>query len=180
MRVCATFRIIRLSPWKTTMRLLFVLMVIFLFCSCEKNQVEPGEKVEIYLLKNNPMVVGKCQVNSSIAVLDDTAIVKNDDVIAYSKSSYQFTLTGIAYERIKKIRNGAPFAVVLDTQVVYYGIAMSSFSSSSCSESITMDYVGSGNQITMSLGYPGTNVHIDDQRNNSKLLATLKYQKKLK
>jgi hypothetical protein len=43
-----------------------------------------------------------------------------------------------------------------------------------------MDYVLSNGKITMNLGYVGTDSNIDDQRNNSKLLATLKDQRKLK
>ena len=165
---------------KSSMRLFLALMVTFLFCSCEKNQLEPGEKVEIYLLKNYPVVIGKCAVDSSIAVLDDTATVKNDDILEYSKSNYQFILTELSFKTIAKLRDGTPYAVTVDRQVIYYGIVKPSYSSSMCTGSITMDNVSINNKITIGLGYPGTNVNIDDHRNNPRLIATLKYQKKLR
>ncbi len=76
--------------------------------------------------------------------------------------------------------DGTPFGVVVDKQVIYYGILKPSYSSSSCANSITMDYVGTNNKIAMNLGYAGADINIDDQRNNSKLLATLRNQGKLK
>ncbi len=43
-----------------------------------------------------------------------------------------------------------------------------------------MDNLGIENKITMNLGYAGTDINIDDQRNNPKLLATLRKQGKWK
>lgn len=76
-----------------------------------------------------------------------------------------------------------PFAVTVDKQVIYYGFFKPIISSSSCDHSITMDLDWtSGNKITLKLGYPGQvqGVTIDDKRNDSKLIATLRQQGKLK
>ena len=78
------------------------------------------------------------------------------------------------------MNEGTPFAIVVDKQVIYYGIIKTLNSSSSCTSSITMNHIVSGNKITMNLGYAGADVNIDDQRNNPKLIATIKNQGKLR
>lgn len=161
-------------------RLLFVLTISAIFFSCKKNQVQAGENLEIYLLKSYQRVTGKCQIDARTSILQDTAIVRNQDILEYSKTNYQFTLTNRSIQKLKALNDGTPFAVAIDRQVVYYGILKPSYSSSSCAHSITMDYVGTNNKITMNLGYAGADGKIDDKRNNSKIIATLKNQGKLR
>jgi hypothetical protein len=163
------------------MRTLLFILALTAFCtSCKKNTVKPGEVVEIYLFKTSLAVPGKCQVDPSTAVLQDTSIIKNQDILAYSRNNYQFKLTKSAIEKVKIFRDFTPFAVTVDRKVIYYGIFKPSFSSSSCDHSITMDLDWVEN-IFLRLGYPGLpqGVTIDDQRNNSLLIATLKNQGKL-
>jgi len=126
------------------------------------------------------LVTGKCQIDSSASVIQDTPFVKNQDILEYSKANYQFALTDISIQKIRKLAEGTPFAVVVDKQVIYYGILKTGISSSSCLYSITMYYTVTENKITMNLGYAGAEINIDDQRNNPKLLATLRNQGKLK
>lgn len=163
------------------MRLLLLTLTIIAIClSCKKDKVQAGENVEIFLLKTAQLVTGKCQIDSSASVIQDTPFVKNQDILEYSKANYQFALTDISIQKIRKLAEGTPFAVVVDKQVIYYGILKTGISSSSCPHSITMDNIGINNKITMNLGYAGADINIDDQRNNPKLLATLKNQGKLK
>lgn len=161
-------------------QLLSILTIAAICLSCKKDKVQPGENLEIYLLKSYQLVTGKCQIDAATSALQDTAIVKNQDILEYFKANYQFVLTDNSLQKLKALNDGTPFAVAIDKQVIYYGILKPSFSSSTCANSITMDYVVPTNKITMRLGYAGTDINIDDQRNNSKLIATLKNQGKLK
>lgn len=160
--------------------LLFILTITTICLSCKKDNVQSGEKLEIYLLKSHQMVTGKCQIDATTSVLQDTAIVKNQDILEYFKANYQFAITDASIQKLKTLNDGTPFAVAIDKQVIYYGILKPSYSSSTCANSITMDYLGTNNKITMNLGYPGADKNIDDQRNNSKLIAALKNQGKLR
>ncbi|MEO7313772.1 MAG: hypothetical protein ABIW47_01205, partial [Ginsengibacter sp.] len=65
------------------MRLLLLILTTCVIClSCKKDKLKPGETVEIYLLKNNLPVAGKCQIDPASATLQDKAIVKNQDILA--------------------------------------------------------------------------------------------------
>lgn len=163
--------------------LIYILTLTILSFSCRKDKVNAGETVEIYLLKNYQTVVGKCQINSSISIIQDTAIVKNQDILEYSQKNYQFRLTDPTIQKIKAFRDFTPFAVTIEKRVIYYGFFKPSISSSSYFNSITMDLDWTtGNKISLKLGYPGQlqGVTIDDQRNNPDLIATLRNQGKLK
>lgn len=166
------------------MRSLIWIWTITLICfSCKKDNVKTGETVEIYLLKTFQTVTGKCQINSSASLLQDTATIKNEDILEYSQSKYQFKLIDPAIQKVKTFKDFTPFAVTVDKQVIYYGFFKPNFSSSSCDDSITMDIDWtSGNKISLKLGYPGglEGVIINDERNNLKLIATLKNQNKLR
>lgn len=165
------------------MRTIFFFLTMATFCfSCKKDNVKGGDTVEIYLLKSFQHVTGKCQVDPFLSVLQDTAIIKNQDILEYSPTNYQFMLTDLAIQKVKTFQDFTAFAVTVDKQVIYYGFFKPSFSSSSCFHSITMDVNWtSGNKIILNLGYPGQlqGVTIEDQRNNAKLVATLRNQGKL-
>ena len=163
--------------------LLFILVLTACCLSCKKDNIKAGETVEIYLLKTYQTQAGKCQIDASASILQDTATIKNQDILEYSKTNYKFKLTATAIQKVRTFRDFTPFAVTVDKQVIYYGFFKPSFSSSSCDNSITMDVDWTtGNNIFLSLGYPGPlqGGTIDDQRNNPKLIATLKNQGKLK
>ena len=161
--------------------LLFILVIVAVFSACKKSTVQ-GDSVEIYLLKKFQPVPGKCQVDAATAVLQDSAIVLDSDIITYSKSDYRFTLKFAAMQKIEALSDGTPFAVTVDKQVIYYGIFKPNFSSSFCDQSITMavDWLA-GNSIVLSLSYPGPSsvTTINDRRNNPKLIAMLQHQGKL-
>lgn len=161
---------------------LCILAITAICFSCKKESVKGGDTVEIYLLKTFQTVTGKCQIDAAAAVLQDTAIIKNEDILAYSQTNYQFKLTESAFQKVKTLRDFTPFAVTVDKQVIYYGFFKPSFSSSSCDNSITMDLDwASGNKISLKLGYPGQQqgVTINDERNNQQLILTLRRQGKL-
>ncbi|MBN8836384.1 MAG: hypothetical protein J0I09_03945 [Sphingobacteriia bacterium] len=163
--------------------LLIIIAVCIVFLSCNKDNVKAGSTVEIYLLKSFQTLTGKCQIDASTASLQDTAIIRNQDILEYSQTNYQFKLTDTVIQKIKTFKDFTPFAVTVDKQVIYYGFFKPSISSSACFNSITMDLDWtSGNKINLKLGYPGQlqGVTIDDERNNPKLIITLGSQGKLK
>lgn len=159
-------------------------LTIILICSaCKKGNVQPGATVEIYLLKTVQTVPGKCQVDPSYTILQDTPIIRNQDIISYSTTDHKFKLTDTSIQKLKALMGRTPFAVTVDRQVVYYAFYMPNYLSSSCDQSITMDIDWtSGNQVYFRLGYPGQlqGVAIEDNRNDARLLATLKSQGKLR
>ena len=162
--------------------LLFILVLTSCCLSCKKDKIKAGGTVEIYLLKTIQIVPGKCQIEASASILQDTATIKNHDILGYSQTNYEFKLTDTAIQKVRSLRDFTPFAVTVDKQVIYYGFFKPSFSSSTCHNSITMDVDWTtGNNISLRLGYPGPlqGGTIDDQRNNPKLIATLKNQGKL-
>ncbi len=163
--------------------LFFILTMTVIYLSCKTGNINAEETVEIYLLKTYKTVAAKCQIDSSFSVLQDTATIKNKDILEYSKRDYQFKLTDIAIQKVKAFRNKMPFAVTVNKQVIYYGFFKPSISSSSCDHSITLDIDRtSGNKILLRLGYPEQlqSVTIEDRRNNPKLIAALKKQGKLR
>jgi hypothetical protein len=166
------------------MRPILLFLALAIFClSCEKDNLKGDGNVEIYLLKRSQLVTGKCQIDPLDSVLQDTAIIKNQDILEYSQSNYQFKLTDLAIQKVKTFQDFTAFAVTVDKRVIYYGFFKPSVSSSSCDHSITMDLDWTtGNKINLKLGYPGQlkDVTIDDERNNAKLVATLRNQGKLK
>ncbi|MGB3008158.1 MAG: hypothetical protein WBC06_16710 [Chitinophagaceae bacterium] len=163
--------------------LLFLFSVTTICLSCKKYNTKAGENVEFYLLKTYQTVTAKCQIDPSVSILQDTPIIKNYEILAYSKTDYQFKLTEAAIQKVKTFIDTTPFAVTVDKQVIYYGFFKPSYSSSSCDHSITMDLDWtSGNKFTIKLGYPSAlpGVTVDDKRNDPKLIETLKQQGKLK
>lgn len=164
-------------------RLLFILLFVTGICfSCRKSSERAGEVVEIYLLKTFQTVFPKCQVDASLSTIQDIPVIKNQDILEYSKLLYQFKLTDAAIQKVKNFADKTPFAVTVDKQVIYYGFFKPGISSSSCDESITMDVDWtSGNKISLKLGYPAPlpEVFIEDKRNDEKLIRTLKKQGKL-
>ena len=163
--------------------LLFCIFAIMLCCSCKKETISGGKVMEIYLLKIRKNIAGKCQIDPAASVIRDTATISDQDILEYSPATYELKLSDIAYQKVKKISDGTAFAVTVDRQVIYYGFYKPSISSGSCEHSITMNIAfSSESKIVFNLGYPdrSNNTTIDDQRNNAKLLATLKLQGKIR
>ncbi|MDN3655699.1 hypothetical protein QWZ08_08685 [Ferruginibacter paludis] len=164
------------------MRTLLLTITTRLIFSCKKENAAPGKTVEIDLLKSFQLVTGQCRINPSTATLQDTVAIGNNDIQRYSITDHTFTLNFLTIQRVKAFRDFTPFAVTVDKQVVYYGIFKSAYSGASCDNSITMSNIFSAdNKIVMQLGYPGMlqGTTVEDQRNNPKLIATLRRQGKI-
>ncbi|MEO5996228.1 MAG: hypothetical protein ABIN89_05850 [Chitinophagaceae bacterium] len=166
------------------LRYLLAFSLILLLASCKKDKVKAGNNVEMYLLSSYQAVSGKCQVDSSLSVLQDVPLIRNEEILQYSRSTYAYSLTISAIQKIKNLIGRTPFAITVDRKVIFYGFYMPPIMSSTCFDSITMDAVGfdQTNTMYMRQGYPGalSGVPFDDQRNNLKLIATFSNQGKLK
>lgn len=163
--------------------ILFVLIVATLASSCRKKSEEAGKSIEIYHLATYETVAGKCEIDPARAVLPDTPLINNNDILEYSQVNHSFLLTNSAFLRIKGLSDWAGFAVTVDKNVIYYGIFKPSFSSSSCLESVTMDIsLNAETKALIRLGYPGiSTTHFStDPRTDKRLFAALNAQGKLK
>lgn len=162
----------------------FLLLVAstLLSTACKKDKVAAGELAEVYLLKSYQLVSMKCQVDASTAILELTPIITNDDILEYSQGKYELKISSTSYEKLRLLSDKTPFAITVDKKVLYYGMLKPSYSSSSCDQSITMDYVLPENKVGLHLGYPGDTGAgvIDDQRNHPLWISTLNKQRKLK
>jgi competence protein ComGF len=168
---------------------ILILSTLTVFSSCEKkskvDKDEPSGKneVAIYILKSSRQVPGFCKVDPSTAVLSDTPLVKNNEIIEYFKSAREFRLTTEAQRRISMLRERTNFAVTVDKKVIYYGVNMPLTMSSTCPNSITMHInIPQQDRIVLQLGYPAqaADPGIADERNNEKLLNALESQNKLR
>ena len=151
--------------------------------SCGVDNSKTNESVEIYLLKKYKWVTGKCKIDASHSVLQDTPIIRNQDILEYSQREYQFKLTDSGLLRMSCFQLYTPFAVTVDKQVVYYGLFIPSIWSNSCYHSIIMtNDIWSRDKINIRLGYPGElpTEKMLDERNNTRLLDRLKIQGKLR
>jgi len=163
-------------------KLFYLLAFTAFFGGCKKNTAGSDSSIEFYLLDSYTQVSGKCQVAPASAILKPTPFISNEDIIAYSEFAYTYTLSAAAMQRIKAFVGRQPFAITINKGVVFYGFYNSSFLSSSCDHSISLDADSgsSDNKILLQLGYPSliSGVTIDDQRNNTALINVLKAQGK--
>lgn len=160
-------------------------LIVFLFSSCSKgeNKEITGNKIEIYLLKFSENISGLCKINATTAILADTPFIKNEDILFYSKSACEFTLTKDACDRIALLPARTNFAMTVDKKVVYYGVNMPLYTSSTCVNSITMHLSNKEtSRLTMQLGYPweGQQNMIKDERNSTTFINALSKQDKLR
>lgn len=163
--------------------LLTISFIWLLFFSCKKDNHQTGGSIEIYLLTSYELVPGKCEIKPLSAVLQNTPLVHNNEILEYSATTYEYRLSDSAIRKIKLLLPRIPFALTVDKQVIFYGMNVPRYISSTCDHSIVMTTGLSGdNKVQMLLGYPGISLNpdIDDQRNNEKLLAVLALQGKLR
>ena len=162
----------------------FILLIILVAgLSCKKSGTtgSANDLVEIYALKSFQLVSQKCQVDPATAVLQDEPVISNDEIISYSRGNYLFSLSDQGKQDAETFNITSAFAVTVNKEVIYYGFYKPFTSSSSCEHSITMYISFPSRNLVMNLGYPSPmpGITIDDQRNNSKLLAALNAQGKL-
>jgi hypothetical protein len=166
---------------------LFALVSFLFFLACKNNDsVETGiigseSSVAIYKLKSYDMIMNKCAINPQTAVLEDSPVIGNDDIISYSEKDYVYTISPKSYDKVKQLMDFVPIAMTVGGKVIFLGVYKPYTSSSTCYHSITAHFL-LDNQIKFQLGYPTlqNDITIDDQRNNSAIINALKISGRLK
>lgn len=105
------------------MRLLsFLCLAVILLTGCRK---EHGSRVDIYLLKSfhSGIDTTKTPVVHVIsnAILDDTALIADEDIKFYTRANCTFTLRKNIQAIIQNYGPDKAFAVTVNDQPVYYG-----------------------------------------------------------
>ena len=162
-------------------KLPFFLFLCTILISCYNKKPVQDRLVEIYLLTSYKMVDGKCQVNNNSIVLQDTPFVTNNEILKYSPSSHELTLSKNSQQKFDSLSPRRAIAVTLNKEVIYTAFNMPQYVNSSCDDAIVIMFDYFTRRIRINLGYPGINQNpgIDDQRNNAKLLSAFAKQGKL-
>lgn len=85
------------------LRLFFpVFAMAVLFAACKKTTAE--STVELYFLKSGSMLPGKCQIDAATAVLADKPAVYNYDIREYNLATYEFKVTGSAFQKLQRLQ----------------------------------------------------------------------------
>lgn len=97
-------------------------LILFTGCKKEKN----GSRIDIYLLKSFSVTADQSTAPATIsitnAVPDNTPLVSNEDIKAYSKATTTFVLRKDIRTIIQNYGPDKAFAVMVDDQPVYYGL----------------------------------------------------------
>lgn len=144
------------------------------------NKLTQDEIVGIYLMKSYELIPGKCLVNDHTIVLQDTPFITNDEILRYSAANYQYTLTKNGDDKFRSLSPRTPLAIIVNKEIVFTGINVPPYVSSTCENSIVMTWIDS-RKVRAMLGYTCStyNPGINDKRNNAKLLSAFAAQGKL-
>jgi len=169
--------------------ILLLILCCLLLSSCKKeNDTEESvRKIELYLLKSFTKDAKGYAININSVVLNDTALIKYEDIQWYDSTKYTFKISYApaiwlnGFELNKT--HGRAFAITIDKRIIYTGYFWAGFSSASCDWIVIdpLNYSGK-NELTVNLGYPGLwpDMIIPDNRNDKELLEVLRLDKKLK
>jgi hypothetical protein len=169
--------------------LLNSLLLIISFSTCKKENASTtvASRVDIYLLKSFNVDVNQTTspfTNTiSNAVLADTPIVADHDIMFYTKSETTFKLTKDIKEIIKNYGQDKAYAVTLDGQPVYYGLFHPGYLSSMVFGLATIDpLLTFSNEIKIQfvLINGSSDLLKLDNRNDSRLINSLMTSGRLK
>lgn len=161
----------------------FLLLTLVLLAGCKK---EHGARVDIYMLKSFTPGVDQSyapHVNTiTNAVLENTPLVTDADIVSYSKDSYTFTLRRDIKSIIQNFGPDKAFALTVDHQVVYYGAFHPAYLSSLRFGLATIDPILYNNkQLRIDfVNSTGMMVHPLDRRNDDQIILALKVTGRLK
>jgi hypothetical protein len=141
--------------------------------------------VDIYLLESYETLEPSCQINEETATTKENAFIKYSDLLSYNSTKYSFTISEAVKEKLMDIQfpvSGIAFGVKVNNELVYTGYFWPGYSSQICTWT-TIDplYLYSGNELMVTLGYPGQllNTTITDKRNDSRILNVFRRDGKL-
>lgn len=153
-------------------------------CTKDNTHIIAGEAVEIYLLSAYEMEENKCKLIESSIVLEDIALILNDDIVSYILSEHKLVLTDDGINKIKEMSDWDAFSITVNKEIIYSGICKPGYSSSVCDHSVTIDPLSyRDNEIKIRLGYPWASdelLLLPDPRENELLIETFRAQGKLR
>jgi hypothetical protein len=169
------------------MKKVISLFVFLCLIACKNNNsvetsiIGSESSIAIYRLKSYDMITDKCAINPQTAVLEDSPVIGNDDIISYSEKDYVYTISPKSYAKVRQLMDFVPIAMTVGGKVIFLGVYKPYTSSSTCYHSITAHFL-LDNQIKFQLGYPTlqNDITIDDQRNNPAIINALKVSGRLK
>lgn len=161
-------------------------LVFVLSTACENNLTDADAKVELYLIETYTKRENSMQIDEKSVVTKQQPLIAYNDIVTYNSKEFKFELTKKAIELIKNLQapiNGLPFAFKANNEIIYTGYFWPSISSAMC-DCIVIDplLIYGNNKIHVQLGYPGLieGMHIDDKRNDTRIISILKKDRKLK
>ena len=159
------------------MRFLFILgCCLVIFSGCKK---ERGNRVDIYLLKSFTTTTNTstspATMSISNAVLEETPLIKDEDILFYTKSTYTFSLKNNFPSTLYNFGADKGFAVAVDGEPVYFGKFQPGY----------LSYIPFGHALItpilpqeLNITFPmisgSTDLVAMDKRNDELLLNTLK------
>lgn len=166
---------------------LLIFAILFLAGSCEVKEVQKDPEirsvsvVEFYYLQDEEKLNGyDSQIDEAAAKIADTVLISYDEILSYNAKTYTFTVTEEARKRLEFFR---PFAVTVDSVIIYTGYFWTSLSSRSV-DWVVIDLIsmtGNENELKVQLGYPGQwdGLAIPDKRNDPRILEVFREDGKL-
>jgi hypothetical protein len=160
------------------MKWLACCILVFSSLSCKKEH--SGNRVEIYLLKSFSLVSNATipeTVTITNAKLEKNPLVEDSDIEYYKQSEWLFKLKKNIRPVIQDFSSDKGFAVVVNNQVVYYGIFHPAFLSSITFGLATIDpfIFTTDNSVSMQYASLDNNPQLTqlDKRNDPRLLAAM-------
>jgi len=163
-----------------------ILLSALILPSCEKQDIYPGDSLEIYLLKDYKTVQGSAEIIKSSITLENYPLVGYKDILGYDSANYEFKISDTVAREIRNMTMplaGTAFAVAIDKEVIYSGYFWTVLSSISCDWMVILtsniSYLDPG--LKIDLGYPGeiNDLNLRDPRNDYRIIRLLRDDNKL-
>jgi len=145
----------------------------------------PG--VALYLATIDVMTEHLSDLDIRNIRIESAPFLSMNDILAYSKNSYELTLTGEACQKVQQLNvpmNGRPFIVYVGDEPIYSGAFWVSISSQSFDGMVidTMSGCSDHSTIRIQLGYPeGLSFFKgEDTRSDPRIMQALERAGKLK
>jgi hypothetical protein len=165
-----------------------LLLAILLVLARAQALAQASLQVEIYILKSYSTKVTEHKQSTYItsitnAILNDSPLVRDKDIIAYDPSTTTFHLRRNLNETFKELKEDEAFAVTVNKKPIYYGFFHPCYLPDLKLGIATIEPSKAGIDKTLVIRYITTFYHLPlkrfDKRNNRTLLKTLKSSNRL-
>ena len=165
------------------MRYLFSLLLVIVLFSCKRDEITlNAPKVDIYLLKSFSFKVDQttspATISISDAVLSDTLLLRDQDILLYTQSSATFKSSKNIKTIIKDFGSNRGFAVTVNKDPIYFGLFHPSYLSSLVYGLSTIDPITYplNNNLIIHYEFIAGNTYLQqfDKRNDARIIDALK------